>query len=165
MYIVSFFTNLGVPSVGLFPTIKIIEVSTGNVIANNLPMSELSDGFYYYDFNTYDYIKDYAILCDGTAALGDTERYMAAGNENYHEDINTVISNNNLLKRIVGLLHENIFIDMPVYDDDSNLVSARVRIYSDPASAGTNNDVIGTYLISSTGSGPGKFTNWSQIIL
>jgi len=37
------------------------------------------------------------------------------------------------------------------------------KIYSVPESVSTNNDVIGTYEITSPGSGPGKFTTWKQI--
>jgi hypothetical protein len=73
--------------------------------------------------------------------------------------------NNEYLKRLLGLTHENIYIDNPSYDVNSNLVSARVRIYSDSASVGTSNNIIGTYQISSdtTGQGPGKFNNWRQV--
>jgi len=67
------------------------------------------------------------------------------------------------LKRALGLMHENIYIDNASYDGDNNLVGARVRIYSDAASVGTANNVIGTYTIGSTGSGAGKFTDWAQV--
>lgn len=67
------------------------------------------------------------------------------------------------LKRVLGLVHENIFIDLPSYDDDSNLISARLRIYSNPLSVGTNNNILATYIIESDSSGPGKFTNWKQV--
>lgn len=67
------------------------------------------------------------------------------------------------LKRVLGLVHENIFIDLPSYDDDSNLISARLRIYSNPLSVGTNNNILATYIIESDSNGPGKFTNWKQV--
>jgi hypothetical protein len=66
-------------------------------------------------------------------------------------------------KRLLGLLHENIFIDNPIYDVDGNLISARVRIYSTSGDVGTDNNVIGTYLIAVTASGVGKFLTWSQV--
>jgi len=59
-------------------------------------------------------------------------------------------------------MHENIYIDLPTYDDDCNLIGARIRIYSNATSVGTNNNIIGTYAISVTGDGPGKFTSWKQ---
>jgi len=67
------------------------------------------------------------------------------------------------LKRALGLLHENIYIDLPDYDENNNLVSARVRIYSSPVSVGTDSDIIGTYQIISETSGLGKFTSWKQV--
>lgn len=71
---------------------------------------------------------------------------------------------NNNLKRTLGLMHENIFIDTPIYDDGNNLISARVRIYSAASSVGTTNNIIGTYeLTSDTDEIPGKFNNWKQI--
>lgn len=67
------------------------------------------------------------------------------------------------LKRVLGLVHENLFIDLPTYDDANNLIGARLRIYSTPSSVGTDNDVLATYAISSdTDDEPGKFTNWKQ---
>jgi len=69
------------------------------------------------------------------------------------------------LKRALGLMHENFYIDNPIYDENNNLVSARVRIYSVNTSVGTDNDVIGTYLITSNSIGTGKFTSWSQIVI
>lgn len=67
------------------------------------------------------------------------------------------------LKRALGLMHENIFIDNPVYDDSGNMIEARIRIYSDSFSVGTENNVIGTYEVSTDAIGAGKFNNWKQI--
>jgi len=67
------------------------------------------------------------------------------------------------MRKTLGLLHENIYIDMPEYDADNNLVSARVRIYSDPSSIGTDNNVLSTYSITSPSDGPGKFKYWKQM--
>jgi len=68
-----------------------------------------------------------------------------------------------LLQRMVGLMHENIYIDQPVYDSDGNLISARVRIYDDPSSVATAAGVIGTYQITAPSNAPGQFTSWKQI--
>jgi hypothetical protein len=67
------------------------------------------------------------------------------------------------LKRLLGLTHENIFIDNPTYDADGNMTGARVRIYSNPASVGTSNNIIGTYTISAPSSAPGQFISWQQV--
>jgi len=67
------------------------------------------------------------------------------------------------VRRTLGLVHHNFFIDEPLYDDYNNLISARVRIYSDAVSVGTDLNVIQTYRIESDGGEPGKFTYWSQV--
>jgi len=67
-------------------------------------------------------------------------------------------------KRLLGLMHENISIDQPIYDSDGNLTSARVRLYSDAISVGTDVNIIATYTITAPSIGPGKFTSWKQVI-
>ncbi len=64
--------------------------------------------------------------------------------------------------RTLGLVHHNVYIDNTMYDEHSNLISARVRLYSDKISVGTNNNVIETYLITSDGTACGKFDYWEQ---
>jgi len=90
-----------------------------------------------------------------------------SGTDNFGGIVNQINSNvvtlSNDMKRLLGLTHENIFIDNPVYDGDGNLTSARVRIYSNPASVGTLVDVIGTYTISAPSTAPGQFTTWQQV--
>jgi hypothetical protein len=65
--------------------------------------------------------------------------------------------------RTLGLVHHNLYIDEPVYDDYGNMISARVRIYSDKNSVGTDQNVIETYLITSDGTQCGQFSFWSQV--
>jgi len=67
--------------------------------------------------------------------------------------------------RTLGLVHHNVYIDNPTYDEYGNMTSGRVRIYSDAASVGTNNNVIESYLITSDGTECGKFTYWEQVKL
>ena len=67
------------------------------------------------------------------------------------------------IKRLLGLTHENIFIDNPTYDADGNMTGARLRIYSNPASVGTSSNVIGTYQISAPSNAPGQFISWQQV--
>ncbi len=262
MNILAFFTKYGEPATGLTPTIRIREIPAGTLVVTDDLMTEVGDGFYNYDFTSYDSNKDYSIRSDGGVTLPESERYVYAGNENYIQDIENandnistqltsisgsidnistdlisisgdiqVIDNNissisntvnnistdlisvsgniikidtnligisgsidnistdlisvsgsidnistdlvnisasiyenqDYLKRIVGLVHENIYIDNPTFDSDGNMTAARLRIYSDPLDVGTDTNVIGTYQISAPGDGPGKFTSWSQI--
>ena len=184
MTILSLFTDHGTPKTGLSPVLKIVDVATGNILITSDPMIEVSDGWYKYDFSIYDYTKEYIVVCDGGDVLEDTDRYISSALDNSNLDMAKVVWNAKVssfqttdsfgalikltsdnLKRSLGLMHENIYIDEPIYDENNNLVSARVRIYSDGSSVGTTNNIIGTYLISSIGSGAGKFTNWSQVLV
>lgn len=65
--------------------------------------------------------------------------------------------------RILGLVHENTYIDQPEYDDYGNLVSARLRTYSKSTSVGTNHDVLDTYRIRAKAEAQGKLVYWEQI--
>jgi len=182
MNILTFFTSDGVPKEGLSPVIKIIDVSTGLIVINWFAMDEISDGWYKYDFVAYDYKQEYVVVCDGGFELSGAERFIASASDNSRQEIPKLVWSSKVddyqevdtfgkkfkeissdLKRTLGLLHENIFIDMPSYDEFNNLVGGRVRIYSDAVNVGTDIGVIGTYSITSTGTGPGKFDNWSQI--
>ena len=87
MYILSFFTDDGSPKTGLAPTIKIRDVSDGSLLVNGFSMPEVGDGFYRYDYSSYDSEKDYAIVCDGGISLSDADRYVYAGNESYVDDV------------------------------------------------------------------------------
>jgi hypothetical protein len=63
---------------------------------------------------------------------------------------------NTKLLRALGLMHENAAIDQQVYTDyqgQSLLTSARLRVYSDAASVGTDNNVSHTYLIAASWNG------------
>jgi len=67
--------------------------------------------------------------------------------------------------RTLGLVHHNFYIDQTTYDEYGNMISARVRIYSDSVSVGTDLNVIETYMITSDGTECGKFNYWAQIKL
>ena len=57
-----------------------------------------------------------------------------------------------------------MFIDDPTYDEFGNMISARVRIYSNSASVGTSNNVIETYRVTADGSECGQFSFWKQVV-
>jgi hypothetical protein len=78
-------------------------------------------------------------------------------------DIANGVWNHSDARRVLGLLKENLFIDQPVYDLDGNLASARIRLYSDAASVGSDSNVIASYSIAAPASAPGRFTSWSQV--
>jgi hypothetical protein len=174
MYVLAFFTHNGIPETGLIPTVRIRDISDDSLVITDSTASEVGDGWYKYDFTSYDGTKEYAITFDGGSSLIDSERYTYGSNDSFVEDIVDEVwkgkpsehldpdSFSMLLQRIAGLIHENTYIDNTVYDNNKNLVAARVRLYSNPASVGTDSNVIGTYNMISQGEGIGKFTNWKQ---
>ena len=87
-----------------------------------------------------------------------TEDYPNNATEEFY-----IESYDNKLDRLLGLSHENCYIDNPIYDKWDNLESARLRIYSDSSSVGTDNNIIGTYQITADTFNMGKFNTWKQI--
>lgn len=65
-------------------------------------------------------------------------------------------------EKILGLVHHNMLIDQTIYDDYGNLISARIRLYRDAASVGTNSNVITSYRISVDAENCGQFNTWEQ---
>ena len=79
-------------------------------------------------------------------------------------NIQTSLDNQDIkIDKILGLVHHNIHIDEPVYDRFNNMIGARLRIYSNPASVGSSANVISDYLISSVSIAQGKFSHWQQV--
>jgi hypothetical protein len=81
MLITAFFSNEGVPSTGLSALIKVIDLSNGSVVVNNAAMTESSNGFYTYNFTSYDSTKNYSFIADGSSSLGNLDRYVYGTNE------------------------------------------------------------------------------------
>ncbi len=181
MWVVANFTEVGVPKTGLTPTIRIRDVATSALEITDVNMSEVGDGWYKYFFTAYDPLEEYIARCDGGATLADTERYTWGGNDSFVDDISENVWNlpadshvepgsfgeltNQASEDIIaalGLTNHNKYVDQPVYDENCNLISARVRLYSDAESIGTSNDVLNTYLVTSDPDGRGKFKIWQQ---
>jgi len=80
----------------------------------------------------------------------------------YTEDLQISIDKIKVDK-ILGLVHQNMLIDQTEYDDYGNLSDARLRIYEDSASVGTDNNVIATYQITAISTLMGRFTTWKQV--
>jgi hypothetical protein len=70
-----------------------------------------------------------------------------------------------IVRRTLGLVHHNMYIDETVFDEAGNMTSARVRLYSDAVSVGTDNNVIETYLITADGTVCGQFNYWQQVTI
>jgi len=69
---------------------------------------------------------------------------------------------NDKLDRILGLSHENTSIDQTAFDQYGNLESARLRIYKDASSVGTDSDIIAEYEINANTTDIGRFNQWTQ---
>jgi len=70
-----------------------------------------------------------------------------------------------IVRKTLGLVHHNIYIDETVFDEAGNMTSARVRIYSDAASVGTNSNVIEKYLLTADATVCGQFNYWQQVVI
>lgn len=81
--IVVSYTENGLPLASLSPVIKIREVGTGLVVIASDPMTNIGDGFYRYDFTTFDTDKSYVYVADGGVALADELRFSYGGNDNF----------------------------------------------------------------------------------
>ena len=79
MLLFAFFTEIGIPKTGLSATITVWE-DDGTVAVNAQAMTEIAGGWYKYDFAGYDEEVDYCIRADGSAVLGDADRYKYSSN-------------------------------------------------------------------------------------
>lgn len=69
----------------------------------------------------------------------------------------------NMIKRILGLSHENFRVLNGAHDGDGNLISADIKVYPSRADADANTNSIATYAMTATFSGPGKMTSYKQV--
>ena len=93
MIINSFFTEAGAPKTGLAPTIRIWEVNAGahNLVITDASMTEVGDGFYKYNFATYDATKNYVVRADGGVVLANVDRYEYGATEELKIDDSSVL--------------------------------------------------------------------------
>jgi len=77
MLINSFFSRGGMPAVGLIPNIAVWEISVGaqTKILNNINLTEIGEGLYFYNFAAYNASKEYIYFVDGGPSLPPNERY------------------------------------------------------------------------------------------
>lgn len=127
--------------------VEINDVDLEGYYKKEFPLTNFRNGWYHFIFN---YIN-------GPLKLSGSQPFLV------NNELELENSNINDLNTIKGLVHHNVFIDSTIYDNDGNLVSGRVRIYSDSASVGTNNNVLNTYLLHADCNEAGKFISWSQV--
>ena len=80
MILSSFFTTVGVPTNGLSPTIDIWQVTgtTSTPVVTAAPMLPVGDGFYQYNFSTYDDTKDYVFTSNAGVTTVDSQYQFGA---------------------------------------------------------------------------------------
>lgn len=74
----AFFTQSGIPATGLSPTptVTIKNVTDNIVTITSAVTTDIGNGFYSYNFTTYDSRKLYTVVFDGGVTFIDTERYQ-----------------------------------------------------------------------------------------
>ena len=82
MLISAQFSENGIPKDGLFPLVRVRDLSSGSIVVNNVAMVGTGDGFYIYNFSAYDSSKDYSVLCDSVTLSG-SERYTYGTSDDY----------------------------------------------------------------------------------
>ena len=55
-----------------------------------------------------------------------------------------------LIRRVLGLVQENFYIDQTVFNSNGLMTESRIRIYSNAASVGSNSNVIAEYDMEAT---------------
>jgi len=88
-WVVAYFENGGSPATGLTPLLKIRAIDSGSLVVEDIPMAEVSNGFYRFDFTTYDITKDYVMLADGVI-LSNSDRYLEGATGEYGNISNNI---------------------------------------------------------------------------
>lgn len=88
-WIVAYFESSGSPSLHLLPLIRIRYVENGLIIVEDY-MEEVGNGFYRFEFTTYDITKDYTILVDGGSLLASSDRFLEGATGEYGSMSNNI---------------------------------------------------------------------------
>lgn len=85
----SFVNNSEAPLTGLTPIIRIRDLSDNSLVVTDASMSEVGDGIYKYNFESYDASKDYAIRCDANVVIVGRYRFSTTS-QDIEEDVTDV---------------------------------------------------------------------------
>jgi len=119
MWILAYFTHNGEPCSGLSPAVRIRDVETGLVVVDGSSMVEKGDGFYGYDFGSYNPMRDYAIICDSVTLSG-SERYTYASSGEYNEVLDSIESTVGTVDIRTNLLRKIQTNRLELFDGDSD---------------------------------------------
>jgi hypothetical protein len=84
MNITAFYTNSGIPSTGLSPTIDIWSVSDGSQDVDDGAMTELDGGWYKYDFTITNDSEHIWVIDSNDGTMSNFETYKYGSNFNDH---------------------------------------------------------------------------------
>jgi hypothetical protein len=73
--VIACFTKNDLPNLNLSPVVTIRDLDSDKIVVNNAPMIEVGDGFYKYEFISWDNRKNYVWKADGGKDLNSFERY------------------------------------------------------------------------------------------
>jgi hypothetical protein len=126
-WVTAYFEDRGTPAIGLSPLIRIRIAETGEIVAEDV-MEEVGNGFYRFDFFTYDLSKNYVMLADAIR-LATRDRFLEGASGEYGETSNNIcIMSDNIDCRV--LLMKKLFTNKlelnngseanwTLYDDDN----------------------------------------------
>ena len=157
MNLTAYFTDSSVPATGLspLPTISVWELD-GTVAVNAQSMTEIAGGFYYYNFSTYDYSKDY-VMQAYASSLGVSEQYVVASN-----DVDSQ-RNQGVVKQILGMVQSNFRMENQTYDTDGRLLTADVYTYDDATDANLDTNRLHEYEVVATYDGDGNLSSYKVV--
>lgn len=130
----------------------------GNDSTNIVIITELSNGNYRASFTPNKLGTWYLVVRNE-----DYFPWGKADNIQVYEDPFADGEFSELIERILGLTQENYYLDETTYGLACNLTSARIRIYSEPTSVGTDSDVIATYRITATYDDNGNLIDYKVV--
>ena len=123
-----------VPATGLTPILS-AHTLDGTLVVSGETMTEVANGFYFYDFVGYSNAEDYVFMAYAPS-LSLTDRYVVASNET------DSLSNQGVIKQILGLSQTNFVLTGQTYDGSGRLLTSDMYTYptSGDTQADTNRD-------------------------
>ena len=112
--VTAFFTDVGIPAVGLSPTVRIRRLDTDALVVTDAAMVNVGDGFYDYVFTGFDSSLEYVIRADGTSALDGADRFKAGALDGQITQIHSSTAGH------VEISADGLTIKL--FDDDNNLL-------------------------------------------
>ena len=87
--VTTYVTTAGAPATGLSVTVRIwrVRAATQTLVVTDAAMTEVGDGFYKYEFTTWDPLENYVFRSDSGVAQADSERYATGASGLTKEEV------------------------------------------------------------------------------